>query len=76
VCGPSYRQRGGKKAEGGCGRGWWWKANQEVGYHLRCKQMEWLILKKVEKNKAFHIIKKKNPALGRAKLPVPDCRWG
>jgi hypothetical protein len=30
------------KVEGGdvrCGKGGLWKGNQEVGYHLRCKQM-------------------------------------
>jgi hypothetical protein len=27
--------------EAGCGMGVLWSDNQEVGYHLRCKQMVW-----------------------------------
>jgi hypothetical protein len=46
---PSYRQRGRWSVEGGCGMGDWWRGNQEVGYHIRCKQMEWLIKKERKK---------------------------
>jgi hypothetical protein len=31
----SYRQRGGWRV--GVGWGGWWRGNQEMGYHLRCK---------------------------------------
>jgi hypothetical protein len=37
---PSYRQRGRWSVEGRCGMRDWWRGNQEVGYHMRCKQME------------------------------------
>jgi hypothetical protein len=36
---PSYRQRGGGRADVGCGIGGG-VDNWEVGYHLRCKQIE------------------------------------
>ena len=30
----------GEGREDGCGMGGLWRGNQEVGYHLRCKQIE------------------------------------